>query len=540
MSAREVEQGAAESSRRGKPPSSRDSGRELPPSSALEGRYRSLFVLGRGGMGSVEAALEITDEEGEKKNEATDYRRVVALKRLLPEAARDARRAEMFLREARVAQMLDHPNVVRAFDYGEIEGEMFLAMEYVEGQPLSRVLRATKEAKKKLSPAFVAWILAEVCDGLHAAHELKGENGEALNLVHRDVSPQNVMLGYDGRVRLLDFGVAKIETENVTKTGEVKGKTAYMSPEQAMGEAIDRRSDLFGVGAILYEGLALERMWGDGTDMEVIRKLALEEPPPLEKADPKAPSALRELYTQLVARDVKLRPGSAREAADALRTIAQEHESETGPDAVRAVLDLHFAGEAEEQRRRLTSALESVAPERLDLRESFVPTSQRSRPSVPAAKAKAVDPTPPAKEAPNGNTKTIAIGGAALGLLAIMAWRISSGAPAEATVTTPASATTTIATSAPLPPATPSLTATLFAPAPATAPSSQPTTSTTPTTTSTPAIAQKPPPAPATMVKPASSKTGAPSSVTAPAPSPTTTTVAPPTSSRPKVDVDPI
>jgi eukaryotic-like serine/threonine-protein kinase len=288
----------------------------------LAERYRSLFVLGRGGMGSVEAALEIGPEHAASEPDAS-YQRVVALKRLLPDAARDARRSEMFLREARVAAMLDHPNVVRAFDYGEIDGELYLAMEYVEGQPLSRVLRKTADAKERLSPSLVAHILAEVCHGLHAAHDLADASGQPLHLVHRDVSPQNVMLGYDGRVRLLDFGVAKIETESVTKTGEVKGKTAYMSPEQAMGEALDRRSDLFGVGAILYECLALERMWGDGTDMEMIRKLALESPPPLERADPSAPPALQSLYDKLVARDAKDRPATAGEAADGLAAVAK-------------------------------------------------------------------------------------------------------------------------------------------------------------------------------------------------------------------------
>jgi len=385
MAAREV---AAQSSGSAKAPASApgsapgSAGAPRPAGDALASRYRSLFVLGRGGMGSVEAALEIDrrSEPSPAKEPGGEARppfeRVVALKRLLPDAARDARRVEMFLREAKLAAMLDHPNVVRAFDYGELDGELFLAMEYVEGQALSRVLRVVADAGEKLDAPLVAHVLAEVCDGLHAAHELKDAAGQPLNLVHRDVSPQNVMLGYDGHVRLLDFGVAKIEAESVTKTGEVKGKTAYMSPEQAMGDAIDRRSDLFGVGAVLFECLALKRMWGDGTDMEVIRKLALESPPGLEAAGPAgagAPEEMCALYTRLVARDVKERPATAREVADALRALVPEGR-ESATKRLRALLDAHFKQQKEEQHARLTRSLEQVAPDQAkELRESVAP-----------------------------------------------------------------------------------------------------------------------------------------------------------------------
>ena len=343
------------------------SGPLVPP--ALAARYRSLFVLGRGGMGTVEAALEVGDADADRAG----YQRVVALKRLLPDSARDTRRVEMFMREARLAAMLDHPNVVRAFDYGEIDGELFLALEYIEGQPLSRVLRALAEAKGTLDVTLAAHVLAEVCEGLHAAHELKDEAGQPLALVHRDVSPQNVMLSYDGHVRLLDFGVAKIEAESVTKTGEVKGKTAYMSPEQAMGDDIDRRSDLFGVGAVLYECLTLQRMWGDGTDMDVIRKLALERPPRLEDALPGAPTDLYALYTRLVGREAQDRPASAHDVAVALRRLVPQG-AEAAAKSLRALLETHFGAQALEQHRRLTLSLEEVAPEQArELRESVSP-----------------------------------------------------------------------------------------------------------------------------------------------------------------------
>lgn len=351
----------------------------------LEARYRSLFVIGRGGMGTVEAALELHGGDDDEPA----FERVVALKRLLPDSARDKRRVDMFLREAKLAKLLDHPNVVRAFDYGEIDGELFLAMEYVEGQALSRVLKALSEGDGELGASLTAHVLAEVCEGLHAAHELRDEDGEPLNLVHRDVSPQNVMLAYDGQVRLLDFGVAKIEAESVTKTGEVKGKTAYMSPEQAMGDAIDRRSDLFGVGAVLFECLALRRMWGDGTDMDVIRKLALDRPPRLEVAVPSAPDALCALYMRLVARDAKARPPTAHDVADELRKLVPQGRDEAAR-ALRQLLETHFGAQAEEQRRRLTRSLEEVAPDQArELRESVSPepATPPSTRSIPRARA---------------------------------------------------------------------------------------------------------------------------------------------------------
>jgi serine/threonine-protein kinase len=343
------------------------------------GRYRSLFVVGKGGMGSVEAALQ---ESGD---------RVVALKRLLPDAARDRRRVDMFLREAKLAAMLSHPNVVTAYDYGEIDGELYLAMEYVEGQPLSRVLRALAETKEELPVSLVAYVLSEVCRGLHAAHELTDPaTGQALNLVHRDVSPQNVMLGYDGRVRLLDFGVAKIETESVTKTGEVKGKTAYMSPEQAMGDPLDRRSDLFSVGALLFECLALRRMWGDGTDMEVIRKLALESPPGLEETGRSAlPSELIALHAKLVAHDREGRPATAEQVATTLDALVPD--AAQAQIALQALLDEHFAEHAKEQRAKLDSSLNEVVPDHASaLRASVHPSNRPTEPEpIPAVVAPA-------------------------------------------------------------------------------------------------------------------------------------------------------
>ncbi|MDP9151189.1 MAG: serine/threonine protein kinase [Myxococcota bacterium] len=326
-----------------------------------EGPYRSLLVVGRGGMGNVEVALE---------HGPGGLERIVALKRLLPESASDARRKEMFLREAHLASLIAHRNVVHTFAYGELDGELFLTMEYVEGEPLSRVLAVSDEVRRtrapRLEPSLVAHVLAEVCEGLHAAHELRDASGRPLHVIHRDVSPHNVMIAHDGRVKLLDFGVAKFEASGQqTRTGEVKGKMAYMSPEQALGETVDRRTDLFSVGAVLFECLTGARMWGAGTDLEIMRRLALQTPPRLDVAWPEAPQALVELHGRLVARDPQRRPATAVVVAEELRAFAGSHAARPGDVTLRELMLQRFGAQQQQRRALLMQALETAAPSRV-------------------------------------------------------------------------------------------------------------------------------------------------------------------------------
>jgi serine/threonine-protein kinase len=345
-------------------------------------------------MGSVEVALE---------RGANDFKRIIALKRMHREGPRDKRHTEMFLREARLARLLNHPNVVHAWDYGEVDGELYIAMEYVEGMTLSAVLEQAKQTEGGLDPAIVAWVLAEICDGLHAAHELRDETGRLLNVVHRDISPHNVMIAFEGHVKLLDFGVAKMDAEGgLTKTGEVKGKAAYMSPEQAMGDPLDRRSDLYALGAVLFECLAGRRMWGEGTDMETLRKLALEEPPPLETAVPSAPPALANLHRRLVARNVGDRPQDAATVADELRAFIAASEARPDATAVRTVMTRIFGEQIQERRRSLNEALHHAAPTRVQvLRQSLLSRDDESaRKLMAGAEDTLIDPRMPSDRPP--------------------------------------------------------------------------------------------------------------------------------------------
>jgi eukaryotic-like serine/threonine-protein kinase len=353
----------------------------------VEDRYKPIATIGQGGMGRVEVALE-RSTDGRR-----GYERIVALKRLLPTAMKDKRRTEMFLQEARLAALLAHRNVVHAFSFGELDGELYLAMEYVEGEPLSRVVRVACDKDGQLDPLLVAYILSEICDGLHAAHELR-DNGVALNVVHRDVSPHNVMVSYDGYVKLLDFGVAKIDVEGLTKTGEVKGKVAYMSPEQAMGDPLDRRSDLYSIGACLFECLAGKKLW-EGTDMEVLRHLALDEPPLLEEVVPDAPRELGDIYRRLVARDPRDRPATALHVAQALRKFIASRGARPDTSMLHELMQRHFATDAQRRREELSTALYEVAPSRVsELRRSISPESVPS-PSFAPTSGTADAPTPP-------------------------------------------------------------------------------------------------------------------------------------------------
>jgi serine/threonine-protein kinase len=324
-----------------------------PTARPLGDRYQSLFVIGEGGMGRVEAALQ--------RGEA-GFERVVALKRLLPKGPRDARHVQMFMREARIATLVNHPNVVRAFAFGEADGELFLAMQYVEGEPLSRILAASCAQGKGLEPVLVAWLLADACDGLHAAHELCDAEGKPLRVVHRDVSPHNVMVSYTGNVKVVDFGIARFDSGGIaTRTGEVKGKLAYMSPEQALGEELDRRSDVFSMGAVLFECLTGERMWGDGTDVELMRRIALERPSRIDSIRPGVPKVLADLQAQMVARDAAARPASAHDVALQLRAFALSTGGPTSRRLLAATMTALFGEEARRRRDRLALALQQVA-----------------------------------------------------------------------------------------------------------------------------------------------------------------------------------
>jgi serine/threonine-protein kinase len=209
------------------------------------GRYDVLGELATGGMATLLLARVVGP---------SGFERAVVVKRILPHLAQQSAFRHMFVDEARIAAGVRHPNVVQVQELSEADGELFLVMEYLEGESVAGLMKRLTMRGEVLDPELAAYVLAEACAGIHAAHELTDEHGVSRGVVHRDVSPQNVFLTYDGHVKLLDFGVALASDRTArTETGEIKGKFPYMSPEQWHGEPLDRRSDVFALGAVLYE-----------------------------------------------------------------------------------------------------------------------------------------------------------------------------------------------------------------------------------------------------------------------------------------------
>jgi serine/threonine-protein kinase len=231
------------------------------PVAHVGGRYALYAEIASGGMASVHIGRLMG---------TAGFSRTVAIKRLHPHLARDPDFVAMFMDEARVAARIRHPNVVPTLDVLAADGQLLLVMEYVNGESLGRLLRALRAEKKRVPPAIASAILCGVLHGLHAAHEAKSEEGEPLHIVHRDVSPQNVLVGIDGAARVLDFGIAKAAGRTqTTREGSVKGKFAYMAPEQMNGTPVTRATDIYAASVVLWETLTGSRLFDAESEAEL-------------------------------------------------------------------------------------------------------------------------------------------------------------------------------------------------------------------------------------------------------------------------------
>ncbi|WP_394849899.1 serine/threonine protein kinase [Pendulispora brunnea] len=253
-------------------PSSARSSLVVPSAPGTAGRYRLIFELGHGGMSDV--VLAVIQGPG-------NFNKLQVLKFLRASLAEEADFCAMFLEEARLSARINHPNVAQTNEVGFDGSRYFMAMEYLEGHSLDDVLRRIPADKRPLN--LVLRAIADACVGLHFAHELKDFDGTPLNVVHRDVSPQNIFLTYEGTTKLLDFGIAKAsDSKSRTEVGIIKGKLAYMSPEQAMSGQLDRRADIFSVGAILWRVVTGKRLWAGTSEVAALHALAGRDiPPPL-------------------------------------------------------------------------------------------------------------------------------------------------------------------------------------------------------------------------------------------------------------------
>ncbi len=278
------------------------------------GRYTLLRRLAVGGMAELYVAHQVGIEGFEK---------IVALKRVLPHLGQDPQFVRMFLAEARIAAALDHPNIAHVTDIGESDGEYFFAMEYVHGANLLEVLRHGSNAPLPLGCALT--IVGGVAAALHHAHEHLGADGRPLGLVHRDVSPSNVMIAHSGAVKLTDFGIVRAAARTSTTQGHTKGKAGYMSPEQCRGDRIDRRSDIFALGIVLYEATTGVRAFYAPNDYAILGRIAKADYIPPHEVVPDYPPALAQIIARALSKDPDHRHPTAEALQLELEDFAHVH-----------------------------------------------------------------------------------------------------------------------------------------------------------------------------------------------------------------------
>ncbi|MBI4705995.1 MAG: serine/threonine protein kinase [Deltaproteobacteria bacterium] len=293
-------------------------------------RYQVIGEIAKGGMGSVLLA-RIAGAGG--------FQRFVAIKQLHPHLAQEQDFVEMFLDEARLAARIHHQNVVPILEIGTAEGNYFLVMEYIEGATLARLVSDAAAREQRIPRPVLLRIASDMLSGLHAAHELADDEGRSLGLVHRDCSPQNVLVGLDGCSRLTDFGVARASARLAsTREDATKGKLAYLAPEQAQGDQIDRRADLFAAGIIVWELCAGRRLFKSSSDARTMRKVLFEPVPRLREVVSDIERELDELCARALERDPERRFQTGAEMADALERAARAVGSDDEPVAtVRSV-----------------------------------------------------------------------------------------------------------------------------------------------------------------------------------------------------------
>jgi serine/threonine-protein kinase len=273
--------------------------------SEAQQRYRVIERLAAGGM----AEVYIAESEG-----IEGFRKQVAIKRVLPHLTEKKRFIAMFLDEARLSANLSHSNVAQVFDIGVGDNAYFIVMEYVDGSDLKVLIESLKQLDKKFSVEAAVYIAAKICEGLSYAHELTNADGVPLRIVHRDMSPPNVLITKYGEIKIVDFGLAKATSQlEKSEAGIIKGKFSYLSPEAALGEDVDHRTDIFAVGIILWEMLAGRRLFFGETDFQTVKLVQQAKVPPLSVENPEVSKELDRILQKALARDPNRRYASARE-----------------------------------------------------------------------------------------------------------------------------------------------------------------------------------------------------------------------------------
>lgn len=326
------------------------------------GTYRLVAGLGQGGMARVYLALS---------DKRAGFQKLFVLKVLRGDIAADPEFVAMFLEEARVTARLNHPNVVHTYEVGEHQGRYFIAMEYLEGQSLSSI--AARIGREKIPLPLHLRFLSDTLAGLHYAHELDDYDGQPLRIVHRDVSPQNVFVTYAGQAKILDFGIAKAAGGiSATRQGVVKGKVGYMAPEQATGHPVDRRSDIYAVGIMLWEAIAGRRLvTRDEPESLVLERRVAGQDPPIAEIVPDVPTDLAAICDKAM----RSNPDERYLTAAEMRRDLEQHLHRLGPSdssAVASLLEEHFADDRREMRRLVEEQVKGVDSDRQSARQPLM------------------------------------------------------------------------------------------------------------------------------------------------------------------------
>lgn len=351
------------------------------------GRYRVVDEIGIGGMASVHLAR--MDGPG-------GFQKWVAIKKIHTHLVEDESFVQMFLDEARVAARISHPNVATVFDLGKHEDTYWIAMEYLHGEPLREVMRRTEELGTAMPPEIACRVIADAAEGLHAAHELLGKNGEKLNLVHRDVTPHNLFVTYDGVTKVVDFGIAKFSSRmSHTRAGTLKGKLAYMSPEQVHGEGIDRRTDIFALGVVLWELTTGQRLFRMESDLDTLAKVQECNVPRPSTLIRGYPVDLEKIVMKALAKNRGERFRTARELSRALQSLLMRRGLFIASDEVAAYTQSIFTDRIQKREAHLRWAAEVTQTINVEqmlskpkLGSDF--TNSEVQPSAPGAPAKPI------------------------------------------------------------------------------------------------------------------------------------------------------
>ncbi len=309
------------------------------------GKYCLLEKISVGGMAEVFKA---------KQFGAEGFERLLAVKRILDSIAEDETFIEMFIDEAKIASQLNHPNIAQTFDLGKVEGSYFIALEYISGKDLRTLWEHMVDEGLEPDIFLACFVISEVCKGLQYAHFKRDAAGNELHIVHRDISPQNILISFEGEAKIIDFGIAKAQGKtNETQVGILKGKFSYMSPEQVRGLHIDHRADIFALGIVLYEMLTLQRLFLGESDFATLEKIRKVEMSPPTLYNPFIPRELEDIVLKSLAKSPDDRFRSGEELREALEVFMRNHGSLYGAKDLAASMGQQFAGDIEGERRKL-------------------------------------------------------------------------------------------------------------------------------------------------------------------------------------------